>query len=268
MTGMNGFATGPAGVDWAGTLEAMVLVLVRISGLLVFAPVFSSEAIPVRVKAVFALAVAYLVGPVVAALPGAHAELGTMAVVGELTVGLVFGLTLSLLFEGLEMAGQVIGFQFSFSLVNVMDPNAPVQQSLMGQMFGLLGTLTVIGAGLDRTLLAALLRTFAAAPVGTVRLDPRAGIELVPMGAGIFAAALQLAAPLMAATLVAELAVALAGKLAPALPVMAVTVPVKTLLGYGVLIGSLALWPHWIEGRFTTLLDHAGRMMAGMSGGF
>ena len=100
---------------------------------------------------------------------------------GELSVGLVFGLTLSLLFESLEFAGQVMGFQFSFSLVNLMDPNAPVQTPLMGQMFGLLGTLTLLGAGLHRTMLAALLRTFATAPVGTVTLDPRAGLALVPM---------------------------------------------------------------------------------------
>jgi flagellar biosynthetic protein FliR len=252
--------------DWENTLEAMTLVLVRISGLMVFAPVFSSEAIPARVKAAFVLAVSFLVAPVVAAFPGAHAELGIMAVLGELSVGLVFGLTLSLLFEALEFAGQVLGFQFSFSLVNLMDPNAPVQIPLMGQMFGLLGTLTVLGAGLHRTMLASLLRTFATAPVGTVTLDPRAGWALVTMASGIFAAALQLSAPVMTATLLAELAVALAGKLSPQLPVMALTVPVKTMLGYGVLIGSLALWPHWIEARFASLLDDAGRLLAHAAG--
>ena len=154
--------------DFEGTLEAMTLVLVRVSGLMVFAPVFSSQAIPPRVKAAFVLAVSFLVAPVVAQFPRAHAELGLLAVLGELSVGLVFGLTLSLLFESLEFAGQVMGFQFSFSLVNLMDPNAPVQTPLMGQMFGLLGTLTLLGAGLHRTMLAALLRTFATAPVGTV----------------------------------------------------------------------------------------------------
>lgn len=253
--------------DWEKSLEAMTLVLVRISGLMVFAPVFSSEAIPVRVKAVFVLTVSFLVAPVVAAFPHAHVDLGVLPVLGELSVGLVFGLTLSLVFEALNFAGQVMGFQFSFSLVNLLDPNSPVQTPLMGQMFGLLGTLTVIGTGLDRTVLAALLRTFSAAPVGTVTLDPRAGLALVTMASGIFAAAVQLSAPLIAATLLAEVAVALAGKLAPAMPVMAVTVPVKTLLGYGVLIGSLALWPHWIEARFASLLDAAGRLLAGAGGG-
>jgi hypothetical protein len=142
--------------DWENTLEAMTLVLVRISGLMVFAPVFSSEAIPPRIKAGFVLAVSYLIAPVVAAFPGAHAELGILPVLGELSVGLVFGLTLSFLFEALQFTGQVMGFQFSFSLVNLMDPNAPVQIPLMGQLFGLLGTLTVLGAGLHRTMLAAL----------------------------------------------------------------------------------------------------------------
>jgi flagellar biosynthetic protein FliR len=252
--------------DWENTLEAMTLVLVRISGLMVFAPVFSSEAIPARVKAAFVLSVSFLVAPVVAVFPGAHVELRIMAVLGELSVGLVFGLTLSLLFEALEFAGQVLGFQFSFSLVNLMDPNAPVQIPLMGQLFGLLGTLTVLGAGLHRTMLASLLRTFATAPVGTVTLDPRAGWTLVTMASGIFAAALQLSAPVMTATLLAEMAVALAGKLSPQLPVMALTVPLKTLLGYGVLIGSLALWPHWIEARFASLLDAAGRLLAHAAG--
>ncbi|MGA8161744.1 MAG: flagellar biosynthetic protein FliR [Acidobacteriaceae bacterium] len=253
--------------EWASALSAMTLVLVRVSGLMVFAPVFSSSAIPVRVKAGFVLAVSFLLAPVVGAFPRAHVELGVVPVLGELSVGLVLGLTLSLLTEALSFAGQVMGFQFSFSLVNLLDPNSTVETPLMGQMFGLLGTLVILGAGLDRTLLAALMRTFATAPVGTVTLDPRAGLALVPMAGGVFAAALQLSAPVMAATMLAEMAAAVAGKLAPQLPVMAITVPAKTLLGYGVLIGSLALWPHWIEARFDLLLNEAGRLLAGAARG-
>jgi flagellar biosynthetic protein FliR len=241
----------------------MTLVLIRLSGLMVFAPVFSSEAITVRVKAIFALAVSFLIAPVVATFPRAHVELGTLPILGELSVGLIFGLTLSMVFEALSFAGQVMGFQFSFSLVNLLDPNAPVQIPLLGQLFGLLATLTVIGAGLHRTMLAALLRTFAAAPVGSVRLDPHVGLALLSMASGIFVAAMQLCAPVVAATMMAEVTVALAGKLAPQLPVMAVTIPIKTLLGYCVLIGSLALWSHWIEARFSALLDAAGRLLTG-----
>lgn len=253
-------------IAWSLSLTAMVLVLVRISGLMVFAPVLSSEAIPMRVKAAFVLSVSVLVAPVVAQFPGAQVELSVSAILGELSVGLVFGMTLSMIFEALQFAGQIAGFQFSFSLVNLLDPNAPVETPLMGQLFTLLGTLTVIGAGLDRTLLMALLRTFSAAPLGAVSLAQRADLALIAMASGIFAAALQLCAPLLAATLLAEVAVALAGKLAPALPVMAMTIPIKTLLGYAVLIACLAVWPHWIEARFVALLNVCGHLWSGTRG--
>jgi flagellar biosynthetic protein FliR len=252
--------------DWGRALTAMTLVLLRISGLMVFAPVFSSAAIPMRVKAVFVLAISFLVAPVVAGFPRAHVELGMMPVLGELSVGMVFGLTLSFLFEALSFTGQVLGFQFSFALVNLLDPNSQVDTPLLGQMFGLLGTLTVLATGLDRVVLAALLRTFVAAPVGTVSFSPGEALALLPMAGGIFSAALQLSAPVLAATLLAEVAVALAGKLAPQLPVMAIDVPAKTLVGYVVLIGSLALWPAWIESHFVALLQAAGHLLAGTAG--
>ena len=245
------------GMDWAHYLSAMVLVAVRLSGLMVFAPIFSSGGISTQVKAVFLLAMSVLLAPVVAALPAAHAELGVAAIAGELGVGLLFGFLLSLVDEMLSFTGQVLGFQFSFSLVNLLDPNSAIQTPLLGQMFTLFGTLVLIAAGLDRVLLAALLRSFAAAPVGGVLLSARTGLAIVGMAGGIFAAALQLAAPALAATLLVEVAVALLGKLSPQLPVLAITVPAKTMAGYVVLIGSLALWPRFIEARFAGLLDAA-----------
>ena len=92
--------TGLANANWGATLEAMILVLVRISGLMVFSPVFSSNAIPARVKAAFALAVSFLVAPVAASFPGSHVEMGFLPVAGELSVGLVLGMTLTLFIRG------------------------------------------------------------------------------------------------------------------------------------------------------------------------
>ena len=73
---------------------------------------------------------------------------------------------------------------------------------------------------------------------------------------GIFLAGVELAAPVLAATMLVEIAVALMGKLSPQLPVMSLTVPIKTLTGFAILAGSLALWPRFIEARFAGLLDH------------
>lgn len=253
-------------LDWTHFLAAMTLVMVRVSGIMVFAPVFSSSAIPMRVKAVFVIVVSFLLAPVVSALPMAHAQLGVEAIIGELGVGMLFGLALSLLNEMLMFAGQLLGFQFSFSLVNLLDPNTNIQTPLMAQMFSLLGILVILGAGLHRILLLALIRSFRDAPVGSVVFGPHVGLELVRAMSGVFFAALQLAAPVIAATLLVEVVVSVVGKLSPELPVMIIAVPAKTLVGYVVLIGSLALWPHFIEARFVFLLNGAQHLLLSTTG--
>ena len=248
--------------DWANFLSAMTLALVRVSGMLAFAPFFSSTSLPIRAKAVFAGAVAYLLAPLVAALPNAQVSLSFSALLGELAVGIVYGLSLALLSEMMLFAGQIAGVQFSFSLVNLLDPNSAIQTPLLGDLFQLMGTLVVITAGLDRILLASLVRSFRVAPMGGYALAPASALEIVRAAAGIFLAAVELAAPVRAATLLIEVAVSLIGKLSPQLPVMMLTVPMKTLAGFVILAGSLALWPRFIEARFAGLLDMAQRLIA------
>jgi flagellar biosynthesis protein FliR len=212
------------------------------------------------------LAVAYLLAPVVASLPSARAEITFTAILGELAVGLVYGLSLALLNEMLLFAGQIAGVQFSFSLVNLMDPSSPIETPLLGEIFQLMGTLVLLAAGLDRILLASLVRSFRAVPLGTYALAPATGLAIVRAAGGVFVAALELAAPVLAATMLVEIAVALMGRLSPQLPVMNLTVPMKTLTGFVVLSGSLALWPRFIEARFGGLLDMAERLLASHGG--
>lgn len=248
--------------EWSGFLDAMTLVLVRVGGMMAFAPFFSSTALPVRTKAVLAGTVAFLLAPLVAALPHADVSISFSALIGELSVGLVYGLTLVLLNEMLLFAGQIAGVQFSFSMVNLLDPTSSIQTPLLGNLFQLMGTLVVIGAGLDRILLASLVRSFRVAPLGHFALAPITALEIVRAAGGIFLAAVELAAPVLAATMLVEVAVSLLGKLSPQLPVMNLTVPLKTLTGFAILAGSLALWPRFIEARFAGLLDLAERLIA------
>ncbi|MGD0154588.1 MAG: flagellar biosynthetic protein FliR [Terracidiphilus sp.] len=248
--------------DWPTFLSAMTLALVRVSGMVALAPFFSSTALPMRVKAVFAGAVAWLLAPVVASLPHAQTAISFSAVVGELAVGLVYGLSLALVNEMLLFAGQIAGVQFSFSLVNLLDPESAIQTPLLGDLFQLMGTLVLITAGLDRILLASMVRSFRAVPLGTYALTPPTALAIVRAAGGIFLAALELAGPVLAATMLVEIAVALVGKLSPQLPVMSLTVPLKTLTGFVILGGALALWPRFIEARFASLLDMAERLIA------
>jgi flagellar biosynthetic protein FliR len=249
-------------LQWSNFLCAMTLTLVRVSGMVAFAPFFSSTALPLRTKAVFMGMVAFLLAPLVAALPNAQVTISLPALLGELAVGLVYGLSLTLMNEMMIFAGQLVGGQFSFSMVNLLDPTSSIQTPLMGDLFQLMGTLVVIAAGLDRILLASMVRSFRVAPLGSYALAPTAALEIVRAAGGIFLAAVELAAPVLAATLLIEVAVSLLGKLSPQLPVMSLTVPLKTLTGFALLTGSLALWPRFIEARFSGLLDMAERLIS------
>lgn len=248
--------------NWPQFLTAGVLVLIRLSGLFVFAPFFSSPAIAPRIKAGFAFWVAVMLTPVVMSVPNASPSLHMFSVLGELGIGVLLGLSLMLLNEALLFAGTLLGMQFSFSLVNLLDPNSMIETPVLGQMLGWLGVLTLIGSGLDRTLIAALVRSFGVVPVGHAVVQAKTGAALAYMAGGIFLAGLQLAAPAMAAGLVVEMTIGLITRMSPQLPAMVLGVPIKTLVCYGVLIGSLAVWPGWIERHFASLLDAAGRLMA------
>lgn len=252
--------------QWPQLLTSAVLVMVRVSGLMVFAPVFSSAAIAPRIKAGFVFAITFLLAPVVMLLPrsAAHAaalNLDATTILGELAVGMVFGFCLTIFSETLIFVGHLLGLQFSFSLVNLLDPNSRVETPVMGQLLGWIGTLTVLASGFDRTILSALMRSFVTAPVGQVMLTARTSAALASMAAGIFLCDVQLSAPLMAAGLAVEVTISLIGRLAPQMQVMNISIPVKTLVCYVVLIGSLAVWPGYIESHFTALLDAAARLV-------
>ena len=252
----------PTITDWPHVLTAAVLVLVRMSGLMVFAPLFSSAAIAPRIKAGFVIAVTALLAPAVGVLPQSHSELSMSAILGELAVGLTFGFALTLLTESLLFAGQLIGMEFSFSLVNLLDPNSNIQTPVLGQLLNWVGLLVLIGAGLDRSLLAAVMRSFAVVPVGQAVMKATTCAALADMAGGILLAGLQLAAPIIAAAMTVEVVVALVGRISPQLPSMVVGIPLKTLVSNGVLIGSLAVWPSWIECHFISLLDRAQSLVA------
>jgi flagellar biosynthetic protein FliR len=255
--------------NWNSMVAALALALVRVSTMIALAPFFASQAIATRTKAVFSLAVCVLLVPTVAfaaakGAGGAPVEVSFTGLLGEVAVGAIYGLTLSLFNEMLLLAGQIVGLQFSFSLVNLLDPASEIQTPLMGDLFQLMGTLVLITAGLDRVLLASMVRSLRAVPLGSFPLAAVSASAhvLVPMLSGSFFAALELAAPVLAATVLVEISVALLGKLSPQLPVISLTVPLKTLTGFVLLIGSLAVWPRFIEARFGSLLDVAERLIS------
>ena len=239
------------------TLSGIVLVGIRLSGLFVFAPCFSSAAIAPRLKGVLLFAMTLALGPIVISQSHGHVSLGLLSVAREMAVSLIFGLVLSLVMELANTAGQLAGLQMSFTLVNLLDPSSNIETSLFSSMFQMLTTTLLVSTGGDRAMIGALLRTYTAVPLGGSMLRTNGLTLLIPMIGGVLLAAFQLVAPLIAATVLVEVSIAFLSRLSPQLPVMALTVPSKTLMGYVVLLVSFLSWSVFIERRFAWLLDCA-----------
>ncbi len=248
-------------IDWQSIVCSGVLVMVRLSSLLVFSPIFSSTAIAPRIKAGFVFAMTLLLAPLVGMAHGAVDEITMRAVLGEFAVGLVFGLSLMMLNEMVLFASAMLSMEFSFSLANLMDPVYKEETPVLGELMGWVATLVLLGAGLHRTLIAAVMRSFNVVPLGTFAFSAKTGAQMAHMGGGIFLAGVQLASPVIAAALTVEITIGLIGRLAPQLHSTVLSVPFKTLVSYVVLVGSLAIWPSFLESRFNSLLDAAGRML-------
>jgi len=233
-----------------------VFVGVRIGMLMVFAPFFSSMGIPVRVKAGLTVAITALLYPVYAPRAFDFNGLNWCRVVaGEVMVGLILGLTLSFVFEGAEMAGQILGFQVGYSLVNVIDPQTQVDTPVLAIFHKAVVLLLFLQLGVHHWLLRGLAKSFEYLPPGVASATPAATEELLHAAGAMLVVAVQIAAPTLVATMLADIALGLIGKASPQLPVLFMGLSVKALVGFLVLAGALRYWPVLMEGYFFRALQ-------------
>ena len=108
------------------------LVLTRISGLLIASPIFGATQAPATVRALISLALAVLIMPSqwFATLPYPGSLLVYVVVIGgELLIGLVLGLGISILLGGIQMAGDMMSRVGGLTLADVFDPTTSSQRA-------------------------------------------------------------------------------------------------------------------------------------------
>src|SRR5579883_2134393 len=178
---------------------AFLLVLCRVSGVVMVAPVFGSASVPAPVKAFLSLVLSVLLAPLVAG-PGAAATGGALAlaVAGELAVGLAIGFASALLFAGVRLGGHLIDQELGLLQANLLDPVLEEQVSILGQFKVLLATLVLLLIDGHHLLIASVSDSFRAVPLLGARVTEGAVLhvsdtlmrDVFRMGVGIAAPAL------------------------------------------------------------------------------
>lgn len=111
---------------------AAAFIGARVSGLLVFAPFLGSSAIAPRIKVGLVVTLTALLYPVCGPRGLSLTAGGVLRVMfSEALVGMLIGLAVQFIFEAAQFAGQVMGMQVGFGLVNILDPSTQVDTPVL-----------------------------------------------------------------------------------------------------------------------------------------
>lgn len=241
---------------------ALLTIGVRLTGIMLFAPFFGSVVIPARVKAVLVLALTALLYPMISGrIPHMSISQWPMMAFSELLIGIALGVVTNVVFDGVQMAGQVLSVQMGFSLVNILDPQTQVESTVMATFHQTIALLIFLRLNVHFWILRALARSFDYLPPSSGHFGAAFTSAVLQAGSSVFSVGIQIAAPVLSATLVADIALGLLGKASPQLPLMLLGPAVKSILGMLILISALKYWPGLFERFFLDSINQADRIL-------
>lgn len=245
----------------ADEYKMFILILIRVSIVLFMFPVFSSPVVPAMAKTGLALVFTLLIFPAIHINPGLFPSdavgFGTL-VVGEFIVGMILGYTVDIFFGAVQLAGQIVGFQMGFSMINVIDPQSGANISMMSQIGYLVAILLFILLGGHHIILQALVESFRIINMGDFYLKPGMLSQLRTMINGMFILGIKMAAPAMAALIFTNAAFGICAKFVPQMNVMIVAFPVQIFVGlvcFGITLQVIGILSHNFIGTFRALLS-------------
>ena len=245
-----------------GILQALLAIGIRISGVMLFAPFLGSMVIPARIKAVLTLALTFLMYPLLSrSLPQLSFEHWPLLIFRELLIGIAMGITTSFVFEAAQMAGQILSVQMGYSLVNIIDPTTQVDTTVVGLFHQSVAMLIFLRLDVHLWILRALGNSFLYLPPGESHLSRSFTLSLLSVGSAILLTGVQIAAPVLSATLLTDIVLGFLGKASPQLPLMVMGPAVKSLLGLSVLFAALKYWPDMFRTLFVRSVEYANHLL-------
>lgn len=234
------------------TVAMLMWPFMRIGAMLFAAPVFSARSVPVRIRVLLALVLAWLVAPLIPAPPRVDL-LGMESLligVSQIFIGLAMGFILQMVFAAFVIAGQSVAMAMGLGFASIVDPQNGVSVPVVSQALLIMVTLIFLALNGHLLLLEVLVQSFRQLPVGLLIPDTDGLWKLVNWGGVMFAAGVLVALPAVAALLLVNIAFGVTARAAPQLNIFAVGFPVMLLVG---LVFLILILP--------SLSEHLGALM-------
>ncbi len=220
-------------------LVAFLLALARTAGFVLITPPFSSRNVPAQTKVGLAVALAL---PLSALGQDGAPELGSATLFvrafTEALTGVTLGFFVLIAIATVQAVGELLDLVGGFTLTASLDPMLMAQTSVMGKLHQLTAATVLFVTDGHLVVLHGLSRTMQRTPTPTLDAESVAR-ALTADVAGLFVGAIQIAAPVIAAMLVADVALGLLTRAAPALNPFALSYPIKIM--FTLLLAGLVL---------------------------
>jgi flagellar biosynthetic protein FliR len=239
-------------VELTRSVTALAWVFLRVTGLMLVAPVLGANVVATRVKIVLAVTLTLLIAPLAPAPVALElwSAAGLLAAATQLAIGVALGFCVQMMFDALVLAGQTISMTMGLGFATLIDPERGASTPVLSQFLLILGLLIFLALNGHVLLIETLVDSFRWAPVGAPL--PTGGVrELVLWGGRIFDTGLLIALPAVVALIVVNLAMGVVSRAAPQLNLFAVGFPAAMLFGFVILLLSLPV----LEGVFLRLVE-------------
>jgi flagellar biosynthetic protein FliR len=213
-------------------LPGLLLVMFRVLGLAISAPIFSSAVIPRRAKALLAVATAMMAFPLVQPTLPADLTLPQVlaGVVGEMMVGLAIGYGLSMVFSAAQLAGSMIDQQAGMALGHVLNPALESNSTVMGQLLFFVVMAIFLAMNGHVAVVRSILESFGHVPPLAFRATPSVTHLMVGLLTSSFVLAIRIGGPALTALFLVTLAKGFLSRTIPQLNVLAVGFSITSMV--------------------------------------
>jgi flagellar biosynthetic protein FliR len=236
----------------SGYAATLVLLACRVGGMMLVAPLFSAKTIPMQVRTGLLLLLTVLLAPVAhgAAMRASTGgpQITPTTFLTETLIGFAIGFGAAVLVGAAEVAGDLSTTVIGLSGASLLDPMNGSASNVLAQLGQLFAVTVLLAVNGHLVMLDALAESARALPVGGA-IDVGAGLPvLLSQGATLFVLGLRFAAPVIAASMIGHVALAVLSRVAPQVNVLSVAFPIQIALGLVALAASLAFVATWMTG--------------------
>ncbi len=228
--------------DWTA-FTLLLFIVMRLSGFVLFNPIFGRRGIPPTFQAGFILMLSWAVygvyGGAFVPVPATLLGLG-LKLVMELGLGFLFGIVMRFFFFVPEQAGELIDAQMGMSMARTYDATSQSQTTTTANLLNTLAMLLFFAANGHVTLLRIMLTSGEIVPFGTVMLGREAAERVVELFAECVLLAVKLSLPILGAEILGQVGMGVLMKAIPQINVFAINIELKVLIGLFMLLVLIA----------------------------